>query len=256
MSTASRQQRSPLGALEKVTSIALPEVEKEPEFQSGKQSDIVVIERRALLRDCIARSLAVASNLVVLGVPTIKDWQELSNKEKASIVVVCKIGRQLDPETKEEIAAICLPPGPPTVIVLSDNEESNHIVEALDQGARGYLPMNMSVDVAIEAIRLVRAGGTFVPASSLIAAHRRVECSASKDDRSSDGMFSTRQNAVVEALRRGKSNKQIAYELTMCESTVKVHVRNIMKKLHAKNRTQVAFMANDRIRKQDELSQH
>ena len=68
-------------------------------------------------------------------------------------------------------------------------------------------------------------------------------------------MFSTRQAAVVEALRRGKSNKQIAYELAMCESTVKVHVRNIMKKLNAKNRTQVAFMANDRIRKQDELSQ-
>jgi DNA-binding NarL/FixJ family response regulator len=191
----------------------------------------------------------------VHGVPTIKDWQELYKKEHVSTLVVCKIGKQLDSETKEEMAAICLPPSQSTVVVLSDNEESNHIVEALDQGARGYLPMNMSVDVAVEVIRLVRAGGTFVPASSLVAAHRRAECSASKEDRSSAGMFSARQAAVVKALRRGKSNKQIAYELAMCESTVKVHVRNIMKKLNAKNRTEVAFMANDQFPERDEFPQ-
>ncbi len=91
------------------------------------------------------------------------------------------------------------------------------------------------------------AGGTFVPASSLIAAQRRVESSEGKERRSSEGMFTARQAAVVEALRRGKSNKQIAYELAMCESTVKVHVRNIMKRLNARNRTQVALLANDLI---------
>jgi DNA-binding NarL/FixJ family response regulator len=48
----------------------------------------------------------------------------------------------------------------------------------------------------------------------------------------------------VEALRKGKANKIIAYELQMRESTVKVHVRNIMKKLHATNRTEVAYIAN------------
>ena len=53
-----------------------------------------------------------------------------------------------------------------------------------------------------------------------------------------------RQAAVVDALRQGKSNKIIAYELNMRESTVKVHVRNIMKKLNARNRTEVAFRVN------------
>jgi DNA-binding NarL/FixJ family response regulator len=57
-------------------------------------------------------------------------------------------------------------------------------------------------------------------------------------------MFTARQAAVVEALRRGKANKIIAYELKMRESTVKVHVRAIMKKLKARNRTEVAFLAN------------
>jgi len=53
------------------------------------------------------------------------------------------------------------------------------------------------------------------------------------------------------ALRRGKANKVIAYELNMRESTVKVHVRNIMKKLKARNRTEVAFMANELMRSQN-----
>jgi DNA-binding NarL/FixJ family response regulator len=48
---------------------------------------------------------------------------------------------------------------------------------------------------------------------------------------------------VIDALRRGKPNKIIANELNMRESTVKVHVRNIMKKLNATNRTQVAYLA-------------
>ena len=56
--------------------------------------------------------------------------------------------------------------------------------------------------------------------------------------------FTPRQAAVVEAIARGKANKLIARELDMCESTVKVHVRRIMKKLGARNRTEVALIAN------------
>jgi len=46
---------------------------------------------------------------------------------------------------------------------------------------------------------------------------------------------------VLRLLHEGKQNKNIAYELGMCESTVKVHVRNLMKKLKARNRTQLAL---------------
>src|SRR6185436_14807340 len=104
-------------------------------------------------------------------------------------------------------------------------------------------PTSFSLHTAMQAMDLVRAGGTFVPASSLIAAHHAPE-DAQTGVQKSNGLFTTRQTAVIDALRRGKPNKIIAYELKMRESTVKVHVRNIMKKLHATNRTEVAFMAN------------
>ena len=55
-----------------------------------------------------------------------------------------------------------------------------------------------------------------------------------------------RQAEVLALLRQGKPNKVIAYELSMCEGTVKVHVRNIMRRFKATNRTQLAFMFNER----------
>ncbi len=78
------------------------------------------------------------------------------------------------------------------------------------------------------------------------ASSRRTACrnAPSPSVQKPTALFTTRQAAVVEALKRGKANKIIAYELEMRESTVKVHVRNIMKKLKATNRTEVAYKAN------------
>jgi DNA-binding NarL/FixJ family response regulator len=117
------------------------------------------------------------------------------------------------------------------------------IVQMLGKNVRGYVPTSLSINIAVQAMELARAGGAFVPASSLIAAHR-VPDGVSNAMQKSNGLFTARQAAVVDALRRGKANKIIAYELKMRESTVKVHVRNIMKKLHATNRTEVAYITN------------
>ena len=64
--------------------------------------------------------------------------------------------------------------------------------------------------------------------------------------------FTARQLDVLERLKQGQPNKIIAYELGMCESTVKVHIRNIMKKLKATNRTQVAFLTEGMFRRAQE----
>jgi DNA-binding NarL/FixJ family response regulator len=98
--------------------------------------------------------------------------------------------------------------------------------------------------VAAEAISLARAGGIFVPANAVLALRETIRASASSP-KSLTGVFTSKEAAVVEALRKGKANKIIAYELNLCESTVKVHIRNIMKKLKATNRTEVAYKLRD-----------
>jgi DNA-binding NarL/FixJ family response regulator len=71
----------------------------------------------------------------------------------------------------------------------------------------------------------------FVPANSVLSM-RRLTDSGSRDTLPLTGMFTLTQAEVAQALG-GKANKIIAYELNLRESTVKVHIRNIMKKLFA-----------------------
>src|SRR5262249_34413816 len=90
-------------------------------------------------------------------------------------------------------------------------------------------------------------GGTFIP-PCVLAASSTIQPNSPVGSTDSSGkaiQFSPRQLKVLERLRQGKQNKIIAYELCMCESTVKVHIRNIMKKLKARNRTQVVLLTNN-----------
>ena len=97
-------------------------------------------------------------------------------------------------------------------------------------------------------MQFVSAGGTYLPVECVLAAK---VYSAQTASNNSNGTFTSRELAVIQAIRRGKSNKIIAYQLNMCESTVKVHVRHIMKKLHARNRTEVAIRAVELINVSD-----
>ena len=211
--------------------------------QSGEP--IVIIDAHLLPRECLARVLSTECDAPVVCFSTIDEWLAQGQGPSASLLVLCQCGRSKVEALKEveRIAEIAEQIGRCPAVILSDNEDPDLIVQMLGKNVRGYVPTSLSVNVAIQAMELARAGGVFVPASSLIAAHRVPEATTNAMHKT-NGLFTARQAAVVDALRRGKANKIIAYELKMRESTVKVHVRNIMKKLHATNRTEVAYMAN------------
>lgn len=130
------------------------------------------------------------------------------------------------------------------VILISDFESGDRVIEALGRGVRGYIPTSASFDVAMKAMRLVEAGGTFVPATSLMNLSDMTPGSGNGSHKVNgvDGPdFTPRQLGVLHRITEGKANKIIAHELSISESTVKVHVRNIMQKLKATNRTEVAY---------------
>lgn len=208
---------------------------------------IVVIEKRAFVRECLTRSLKLISGHNVNSFPTVDSWLAVSDSILASFVVLCVAGKPDEAEMRRDLSLLAQSHNPLPTIILSDVEEPDEIIKALNNGARGYIPTSVPLEIAVEAMRLVKAGGVFAPASSLVAMRpstKQITSSAHVEN----GPFTARQTAVVEALRRGKSNKIIAYELNLRESTVKVHIRNIMKKLKAKNRTEVAYMTNDMLR--------
>ena len=131
------------------------------------------------------------------------------------------------------------------LIVLSDAEDAEHskvICNVLKQGAHGFIPTRtMGIPMIVAAIRFVQAGGTFAPIDLLLTIRpepvREIPAAVSPN------RLTSRQVMVLEHLQQGKANKIIAHELGMSESTVKVHVRNIMRKMGATNRTQAAYKA-------------
>jgi DNA-binding NarL/FixJ family response regulator len=211
---------------------------------AASELNILLVEPRTLLRETVARSLSGISNCRVAPYASVEEWAEDPVRTTPMVVLLCVAGYSKNTACQKSISVLAQSMPDVPVVVLSDLEEPDEVVKILDSGVRGYIPTTVSLQVAVEAMRLVKAGGVFVPASSLIAA-QRTPAAEPAETKIANEVFTARQAAVVEALRRGKANKIIAYELNMRESTVKVHVRNIMRKLKARNRTEVAFLLQE-----------
>ncbi len=120
------------------------------------------------------------------------------------------------------------------VVVLSASEDRREVRAALDAGAMGFIPKSESSEVMLGALRLVLAGGVYVPPMLLGGS-----IGAATDAHG----LTPRQREVLQRLVQGQSNKQIGRELGLSLPTVKAHVAAIFKALHVANRTQVARAA-------------
>lgn len=203
---------------------------------------VIFIERATMLRDCVAGRLQKALDRPLVAYDRVANFTRAQSATHDGVVILSRLGSASRAEAEAELDALSALSRGDAKMILAVSDDPDDIMKALDRGVQGYVCASTPVAVIVEAIRLVLAGGVYYPPAALIAAGRS-DAAEKKPDAAH--MFTSRQAAVIEALRRGKANKIIAYELNMCESTVKVHVRNIMKKLKARKRTEVAVRASD-----------
>jgi two-component system NarL family response regulator len=121
------------------------------------------------------------------------------------------------------------------MIALTTYGGDEDIRRALAAGVQAYLTKDVLHDELLNAIRAVAAGQTYLPAA--VAA---VAAQSPRPD------LSAREMQVLELIVQGLANKQIAYALDIAEHTVKNHVKNILSKLGAQDRTQAATAAIQR----------
>lgn len=207
---------------------------------------ISIIDENAFARDCLARCLCdLESDCDIVAFADVDEWLRFEPGAGGSIVLLCATGLRLTEQVlRNDLARLKAGDPQARFIIMSDSENPDQMLDAIEQGASGYIPSNINLDVAVKAIRLVRAGGVFIPASALLKSRSAADQVTASRKEGERCFFTARQAEVVKALRRGQPNKLIAYELNMGECTVKVHIRNIMKKLNARNRTEVAFLTN------------
>ncbi len=217
---------------------------------------LALVDPRPFNRECISRYLcasdALSQQIIAVSIDDLV--RESPAPESRPSLVIYSVGSQSisDAETRADLDRLVTSLGTVPIVVLSDRAEPEEARNALAAGAMGFIATTEEPPLMCKALSLVQAGGIFVP-GDLVSHWLRQEghstaAEAMTTEASPDGPtlaneLTPRQIDVLEILQEGHPNKVIAARLCMTESTVKVHVRQIMRRLNAKNRTEVALLA-------------
>lgn len=133
------------------------------------------------------------------------------------------------------------------VLIVSADDRPDTIHEVMTLGASGFIAKSMNTDEMTRAVRAVMAGEVFMPPEThAVASHVSAEES---DFGKRYAALTPQQRKVLEMLVLGKSNKIIAYEMDVTESTVKAHVSAILHKLNVTSRTQAVLNASKLLKR-------
>jgi DNA-binding NarL/FixJ family response regulator len=122
------------------------------------------------------------------------------------------------------------------VMILTHNDSESKICQALQQGARGYLLLGCSLQELMDGLRSIRSGGIALGALVVMRIADSMKHEA----------LSRREEDILAQVVLGLSNKSIAAKLALAVETVKTHLKSILRKLDAANRTEAAAIAQRR----------
>jgi two-component system nitrate/nitrite response regulator NarL len=223
-----------------------------PHFEGGEAkimtgNTIWLVERNRLFRQGLAlllrnTSFEVAREISELGEVAIDPGASPPAIILVSIETVLGEGS----EEKRELERICALPGV-SVIVLSESLSVGQLTAAMRAGAKGYLLKDISSDVLAQSLRLVLSGEKVLPSTlvQVLLNGVRRHANENMDLRRPD--LSPTDEDILRYLARGYSNKQIARELDVTENAVKFTVKKIFRKIEARNRTEAAIWALQRM---------
>jgi two-component system nitrate/nitrite response regulator NarL len=129
------------------------------------------------------------------------------------------------------------------IIMLTVSEDADDLLEALRMGARGYLLKNIETEFLLDSIRRAAAGESVMSSQMVgkladaMRVPQRVVGNAHPEK------LTPREREIIAMLACGASNKEIARKLDLAESTVKIHVQGILRKLNLASRVQAAVYA-------------
>ncbi|MEI7677970.1 MAG: two-component system response regulator NarL [Betaproteobacteria bacterium] len=202
---------------------------------------ILIIDDHPLFRKGARQLLEMAPSLEVIG--------EAANGEDG-----VALARQLEPDLVlldlhmrgmggiETLKAIRDAGLDCRVVVLTVSDHADDLVAAIRAGADGYLLKDMEPEELLAAIQNTLAGRMVIgePLNGMLAHAIRNEATAAQRD---DAALTEREKEILGALAQGHANKLIARNLDITEATVKVHVKNLLKKLGFRSRLEAAVWA-------------
>ena len=203
---------------------------------------VLVVDDHPLFRKGVVQLLAMEPSIEVVG--------EAGNRAQALELVerhepdLILLDLNLKAESGLDILASLKAEDPSRrVVMLTVSDAADDLIGAIRAGADGYLLKDMEPEHLLDRVRAALAGETVIGeslAARLASALRQEAQESAGGARRDLGLLTDREQQVLRCLADGQSNKRIARNLSITEGTVKVHVKNLLKKLSFRSRVEAA----------------
>jgi DNA-binding NarL/FixJ family response regulator len=210
------------------------------ETSDHNRRHLAIIDRSELRRDCLKLALSQqARRWRVTDVETTSDLMSLLRHGTRFSVILLGAATSWQVDLVD-LAMLAAAAGETPILVIAECDDAERARMILRGGAKGFVPMSHGLKVLVAALERLRTGGTFVP---LVLSEAEQGRDGDDREHSPRRVLTRRQRDVLALISEGRSNKLIADALGMSESTVKAHVKQIIRRLNVVNRTQAALIA-------------
>lgn len=202
---------------------------------------VLIVDDHAIVRRGLRSILELEADIVVVGeAGTADDGLRTAQRARPDVVLLdLRLGPDDDREGLELCSRIVERLPATRVVVLSTFLEERLVIEALRRGAQGYVLKDVDALELVKIIRAVSRGESAFDGRSAAVVVRSI---AGEGDRPPE--LTDRERQVVGLITKGLSNREIGAAIFLSESTVKFHVRNVMRKLDVRHRAEVAYVAS------------
>ena len=203
---------------------------------------ILLVGRNRLFRDGLKRLLG-GSQFEVVGEADDVGQTHAALGDKSPTIVLLDFSAEPE-HAAEDLAHLrnLLPDA--KIVVLTESLDSRTLAACLGAGAHGYLTKDISVDALLQSLKLVMLGEKVLPTHLAALLVKGILSSApTRINTANSHGLTEREVQILQCLVQGDSNKMIANRLGITEATVKVHMKSLLRKISATNRTQAAIWA-------------
>ncbi len=216
----------------------------------------LLVEPNALLREGLKRILADTAYSPSSAAASLDEAMAMQVQDGSPVVLIIDATRNHE-ETCRQARGLKEAKPSAKVVMLVEQYDIKQVLAAFHAGADAYLKKSISYEVLVKSLDLVMLGEAIFPGAILdLLRDHEAQVSGSKDLASPEEPHGTgapakglsvRETVILRCLMDGDSNKIIARKFDITEATVKVHVKAILRKIQAKNRTQAAIWASSHL---------
>lgn len=206
---------------------------------------VLVIDKNRLFRDGLKMLLRGSSFVVAGEASSAGQIDATVSRDTPPDIVLLSIEAGLDRGERDGVSTIAqvkalLPSC--CVVALSDALCMQQLTAALESGADGFLLKDIAPEALKQSLLLALSGEKVLPAELVrVLIDSGVHHNGPGTQNPATAALSDREKQILSCLMKGMSNKAIAYQLSITEGTVKVHLKGVLKKINARNRTQAAI---------------